>query len=239
MLPIQLGEVLRKQVNLPKLPCQCGTSLVLEWSALGLRMAGSHSAAALLEHISLRVIAILLFRARKLVRVKKAPSAPLRGKDNNPRMLMVLGLMENWFDKPWKLSQQRAMNDTEYTLGRCAGGWSGAKCASFTLTSSQTLMNAISQNSFFFGRDEINTNTLSQAYFTGKGLQMFTFFSWKCLLSLTNVYITNKNIHITQSQSATQAGLGNTSGRSYLWAVVPDMKMVTRYLIPLFFQATL
>ena len=39
---------------------------------------GSHSAAALLEHISLRVIAILFVRAKKLVSVEDAPSAPLR-----------------------------------------------------------------------------------------------------------------------------------------------------------------
>ena len=61
-------------------------------------MAGSHSAAALREHISLRVIAILLVRAKKLVSVEDAPSAPLRGEDKYPRMLMVLGLMENSFD---------------------------------------------------------------------------------------------------------------------------------------------
>ena len=39
---------------------------------------GSHSAAALLEHISLRVIAILFVRAKKLVSVEDAASAPLR-----------------------------------------------------------------------------------------------------------------------------------------------------------------
>ena len=39
---------------------------------------GCHSAAALLEHISLRVIAILFVRAKKLVSVEDAPPAPLR-----------------------------------------------------------------------------------------------------------------------------------------------------------------
>ena len=38
---------------------------------------GSQSAAALLEHISLRVIVILFFRAKKLVSVEDAPYAPL------------------------------------------------------------------------------------------------------------------------------------------------------------------
>jgi len=45
--------------------------------------------------ISLRVIAILLVRAKKLVSVQDAPSALLRGEDKYPRMLLVLGLMEN------------------------------------------------------------------------------------------------------------------------------------------------
>ena len=58
-------------------------------------MAGYHSAAALREHISLRVIAILFVRAEKLVSFEDALSAPLREKDKYPRMLMVLGLMEN------------------------------------------------------------------------------------------------------------------------------------------------
>ena len=63
---------------------------VLRWHARG--------AAALWEHISLRVIAIPLVRAKKLVSVEDAPSAPLRGEDKYPRMLMALGLMENSFD---------------------------------------------------------------------------------------------------------------------------------------------
>ena len=58
-------------------------------------MVAYHSAAVLREHISLRVIAILLVRARQLVSVEDAPSALLRGEDEYPRMLMVLGLMEN------------------------------------------------------------------------------------------------------------------------------------------------
>ena len=37
---------------------------------------GSSSAAALLEHISLSVIAILFVQAKKLVTVEDAPSAP-------------------------------------------------------------------------------------------------------------------------------------------------------------------
>ena len=41
-------------------------------------MAGYHRAAALREHLSLRVIAILLVRAEKLVSVEEAPLAPLR-----------------------------------------------------------------------------------------------------------------------------------------------------------------
>ena len=57
-------------------------------------MVGSHSAEVLREHISLKVIAILLVRAKKLVSVQDAPSAPLRGELKYPRMLMVLGLME-------------------------------------------------------------------------------------------------------------------------------------------------
>ena len=47
------------------------------------------------DHISLWVIAILLVRAKKLVSVEDAPSAPLQGEDKYPCMLMVLGLMEN------------------------------------------------------------------------------------------------------------------------------------------------
>ena len=81
MLPVWLGEVLRKQVNLPvcmNIPCQCGISLVLRWSAHGLRIAASHSAAALLEHISLRITAILMVQAKNLVSVEDVPSAPLR-----------------------------------------------------------------------------------------------------------------------------------------------------------------
>ena len=42
---------------------------------------GSHSAAALLEHMSLRVIAILFVHAKILVSVEDAPSTPLRGED--------------------------------------------------------------------------------------------------------------------------------------------------------------
>ena len=56
-------------------------------------MADFHSAAALRKHISLGVIAILLVRAKKLVSVTDAPSAPRE--DKYPRMFMVLGLMEN------------------------------------------------------------------------------------------------------------------------------------------------
>ena len=56
---------------------------------------GSHSAVALLGHISLRVIAILFVQAKKLVSVEDAPFAPLRGEDKYPRMVMVLGLMAN------------------------------------------------------------------------------------------------------------------------------------------------
>ena len=56
---------------------------------------GSHSAAALLEHILLRVIAILFIQAKKLVSVEDVPSAALRGEDNYPCMLLVSGLMEN------------------------------------------------------------------------------------------------------------------------------------------------
>ena len=56
-------------------------------------MAGYHNAAAMREHTALRVIAILLVRAKKLVSVTDAPSAPRE--DKYPRMFMVLGLMEN------------------------------------------------------------------------------------------------------------------------------------------------
>ena len=59
----------------------------------GLCMAGFHSAAARQGHLSLRVIAISLVRAKKLVSVEDAPSAPLRGEDEYPRMPMVLDLM--------------------------------------------------------------------------------------------------------------------------------------------------
>ena len=58
-------------------------------------MAGCQSAAALREHMSLRAIAIFLVRARKLVSVEDAPSAPLRREDEYPSMFMVLGFMEN------------------------------------------------------------------------------------------------------------------------------------------------
>jgi len=61
-------------------------------------MAGSHSAVALREHVSLKVIAIPLVRAKKLDSVEDAPSALLRGEDKYPRMLMVLDLMENSFN---------------------------------------------------------------------------------------------------------------------------------------------
>ena len=44
---------------------------------------GSHSATALLEHISLRDIAFLFVRAKKLVSVEDASSAPLQGEDKN------------------------------------------------------------------------------------------------------------------------------------------------------------
>ena len=59
---------------------------------------GCHSAAALLEHISLRVIAILFVRSEKLVSVEDEPSAPLhslREEDKYPCMRMVLDLMGN------------------------------------------------------------------------------------------------------------------------------------------------
>ena len=58
-------------------------------------MAGYHSAAALREHMSLRVIAVFLVRAKKLVSDENAPSAPLRGEDKYPSMLIVLSFMEN------------------------------------------------------------------------------------------------------------------------------------------------
>ena len=60
-----------------------------------MRITGYHSAAALREHISLRVIAIPLIRAKKLVSVEDTPSAPLRKEGKYPRKLMVSGLMEN------------------------------------------------------------------------------------------------------------------------------------------------
>ena len=56
---------------------------------------GSQSAAALLEHISLKVIAISFVPAKKLVTVDDAPSALLRREAKYPCMLMVSGLMEN------------------------------------------------------------------------------------------------------------------------------------------------
>ena len=43
-------------------------------------------------------IFISLVRAKKLVSVEDAPSAPLRGEDKYSRMLMALSLMENGFD---------------------------------------------------------------------------------------------------------------------------------------------
>ena len=55
---------------------------------------GSHSAAPLLDHISLRVIVILFVRAIKLVSVEDAPSAPLGGESTHPCKLMVSGMME-------------------------------------------------------------------------------------------------------------------------------------------------
>ena len=59
---------------------------------------GSHSAAALLEHKSLRVNAILFVRAKKLVSVEDAPSTLLRsarGEDKYPWMLMFSSLIQN------------------------------------------------------------------------------------------------------------------------------------------------
>ena len=56
---------------------------------------GSHSAPALLYHISLRVIVILFVRAEKLISDEDAPSAPLRGEDKYPLMFTVSSLMEN------------------------------------------------------------------------------------------------------------------------------------------------
>ena len=64
---------------------------------------GSHSAAALLDHISLRVHAILFVGAKKLVMLRMRPPlliAPLRRVDEYPRKLMVSGLMENLFFGP-------------------------------------------------------------------------------------------------------------------------------------------
>ena len=77
--------------------------------------------------MSLRVIAILLVRAKKLVSVEDAPFAPLRGEDKCPRMLMALSLMENSCDrasneKSSHCGHQRAMNDTRCTFVRCAAG---------------------------------------------------------------------------------------------------------------------
>ena len=54
-------------------------------------MRHARVSAALWEHISLRVIAIPLVRAKKLVSVEDAPSAPLRGEEKYPRMLIALG----------------------------------------------------------------------------------------------------------------------------------------------------
>ena len=59
---------------------------------------GSHSAEALLDYISVRVIAILFVRAKKLVSVEDAPSAPLHstlGEYKYPCKLMVSGLLQN------------------------------------------------------------------------------------------------------------------------------------------------
>ena len=58
-------------------------------------MAGSYSAAAKRELISLTVIVTPMVRAKKLVSVEDAPTALLRGDDKYPRMLMVSGLIEN------------------------------------------------------------------------------------------------------------------------------------------------
>ena len=91
MPQIYLRQELCKQVNSPvckRLPCQCGTCLVLRWLARG---GYSQRSGA---HISLRVIAILLVRAKKLVSVEDALSAPIRGGDKYPRILMVSGLMD-------------------------------------------------------------------------------------------------------------------------------------------------
>ena len=48
-----------------------------------------------LQPISLRIIAILFFRAKKLVSVETVPTAPLRGGNTYPRKFMVSGFMEN------------------------------------------------------------------------------------------------------------------------------------------------
>ena len=45
------------------------------------------------DRFSYCYIFILLVRAKKLVSVEDAHSAPLRGEDKYPRMLIVLGLM--------------------------------------------------------------------------------------------------------------------------------------------------
>ena len=87
MLAIELREQ-RAQGGFPLVRCGAACAEVdCAW--------GSHSAAALLEHISPRVIAILFVQAKKLVSVEAAPSAPLRGEDKHPRMLMVSCLMKN------------------------------------------------------------------------------------------------------------------------------------------------
>ena len=63
--------MLAVQGGFPSVPCGAACAKVdCAW--------GSHCAAELLEHISLRVIAILFVRAEKLVSVEDAPSTPLR-----------------------------------------------------------------------------------------------------------------------------------------------------------------
>ena len=78
----------RAQGGFPSVPC--GTACAAVDCALG-----SHSVAALLEHRSLTVIDVFLFRTKKLVSIEDAPSAPLRREDKYPCMLMVSRLMEN------------------------------------------------------------------------------------------------------------------------------------------------
>ena len=69
---------------------------------------GSHSAAALLEHISLRFIAILFVRAKKLVSAEDAQSAPLRGKIN------ILACL--WFQVSWKIDLMYLRNSARNVL---------------------------------------------------------------------------------------------------------------------------